>query len=155
MDFAPGTRLQGGGLPRLRLSRLVCLVLLSQVLRLAVVSTAHWEFKNDQSGLTDWIDEAAMQPPPEKLTGYATDDPVRLRPTLAPPRVLGEANQIVDCLTNVLRAYYGETSSAAADDQRIDCYCQGAPDPIQLPGQLPGQKPGQTPRDLDQTPGER
>lgn len=123
MDVASSARIQDGGLPRLRFSRLVWLVLLSQVLSLAVVSTALWDLQKGLSQITARVGQAAYQSFPDTLTGSSADDPNRQRSTLKPPkvRIIGETTQILECITNALQASRQEANGDTADEPDSNC----------------------------------
>ena len=103
------------------------LVLISQVLSLAVVSTALWEFRNGLNDVTGGINTSISQAAPDTLTGFSTGDPDRQRPTLRPQKVrmIGEANQIVECISNALLARrlasIQEAGSVKAVEPHVDC----------------------------------
>lgn len=101
---ASSARNWNGGLPRLRFSRVVWLVLLSQVLSLAVVSSALWGFQKDLRQITVGASKSFYQPPPDTLGGLSTGDANRQRPTVVPSRFIGETNQIIDCIADALLA---------------------------------------------------
>lgn len=115
--------MQDGRLPRLRFSKLVWLVLLSQVLSLAVVSTALWDLQKGLSQITARVGQAAYQSFPDTLTGSSVGDPNRQRPTLKPPnvRIIGNTNIVLECLANAMQASRREASSNTADEQDSNC----------------------------------
>ena len=114
MDVASIRRIREGELPRLRFSRVVWLVLLSQVLSLGVVTTALWDLRNNISQIPGGMDAAFSQRPPESLAAPSTGDPNRIRPTLLPPRIIGETNQILECITNAFQVSRREANRGEA-----------------------------------------
>lgn len=108
-------------MPRVRLSRLVWLVVVSQALCLAVVTTALLDIRNGLTQITIDLDRAASQPAPASLSGYSYGNEIGQRPTLIPPRMIGETNEVLDCMTNILNVVRQGLTSDAADEQRHEC----------------------------------
>ena len=97
-------------------------MLLSQILSLAVVSTALWDFQKDLSRLTAGVDKAVYQSLPDTWTGSSTGNPNRQRTTLKPPRVriLGETTLILECIASALQTSRQEANSDAAVAKDIE-----------------------------------
>ncbi len=113
-------------MPRVRLSRLVWLVVVSQALCLAVVTTAFLEIRDGLTQVTIGLDQAASQVVPATLNGHSSGDETGQRPTLIPPRMIGETNEVLDCMTNILNVVRQGLNSDAADEQRQECALQNS-----------------------------
>lgn len=112
-------------MPRLRFSRVVWLILLSQALSLAVVSTALWDFRKDIGVSPISINQTISQFTPDTLTRPSSADLNRPRPTVLPPRIIGETNRILDCISNALLARRLAARQLAgiidASEEHIEC----------------------------------
>ena len=93
-------------MPTLKFSKLVWLVLLSQFLSLAVVSSVLWEFQKGVSQVSVDVGSVANQPRSDNTTGSSTGDPNLQRPTIRPPkvRVIGKPNSMLECMVYALGA---------------------------------------------------
>ena len=152
MEFASNTRIRNGMLPRLRFSRVVWLILISQVLSLAVVSTILWDFRKDLGNLTIGVDDAFSISGPVTLTGPSPEtssgDPNRPLPTLLPPRIIGETHRILDCITDALlarrmaaRLLASQQLAGSVDPGVQDIKCD-EPSPDKQPGKENGPPGG-------------
>ena len=84
---------------RLRISTLAALILVSQVVCLAVVSTAVWELHDLHSRVTQGLDQTSDKPPPDSLkkSGPAEEHQFRA------PRFLGKSGLFSECVSMQLR----------------------------------------------------
>ena len=96
-------------------------MVVSQVLCLAVVTTALLDIRDGLTQVTIGLDQAASQPAPATLNGYSSGNETGQRPTPIPPRMIGETNEVLDCMTNILNVVRQGINSDAADEQRQEC----------------------------------
>ena len=101
-------------------------MVVSQVLCLAVVTTALLDIRDGLTQVTIGLSQAASQPAPATLNGFSSGDETGQRPALIPPRMIGETNEVLNCMSNILNVARQGLNSDAADEQRQECALRNA-----------------------------
>ena len=98
------------GLPRIRFSRVVWLILLSQVLSLAVVSSALWGFQKDLSQIPAGFGNVTNEQLLDTTPVLPNHDSSRKHTVLESQRFLGEAGMLSECMAYAFWASRGEAT---------------------------------------------
>ena len=102
---------------RLSVSKLVALILISQVMCLAVLGSAIWELNLFHSTVTNGLERAAEGPPPESITKPGSIAGYEFRA----PRFLGKSGLVSDCLSMQIRARINRELGVAEPLKVEDC----------------------------------
>lgn len=86
---------------RLKVNKLVAIILISQVVCLAVLSTAIWEFQGFHGKVAKELESTAAEPPPGFMTKPRSDRDHVFRT----PRFLGKSGLVSECISMQLRAH--------------------------------------------------
>lgn len=113
-------------MPRIRLSRAVWLVVISQVLSLAVVSSALWGFQKDLSLITGGVEQATAETPsdgPIEIAGTESSagDSGYQYTELEQPRFLGKSSLLSECMTYAFWASRHRSVSGIDMEEQGDC----------------------------------
>ena len=87
-------------MPRIKVSKLIVLIVLSQVLCLAVLSSAIWELPSFYTGAIIGLERTAEGPPPDSQQQPRGDREY----VFETPHFLGKTGLFSECMSNELRS---------------------------------------------------
>jgi len=105
---------------KLKISKLVALILLGQVLCLVVVSTAVWELSDLHEKVGKGVDrhiEQMEQAPPDFMRPRAPEKECQFRKH----RFLGNSGLISECLSDLLRSRIRQEIAGGGSQWQADC----------------------------------
>ena len=114
----------GLAMHRIKVSSLIAVIVLSQILCLVVLSTAIWESRTFQTAVTIGLERGAAGPPPESLQKPQGDPEFVFRGT----RILGKSGLISECLSNELRARIRQELTGVELPEPGECWTAGDPE---------------------------